>query len=249
MTTVTLSCPECRRENEPERIYCHQCGARLDRSGLAAHKPSLEGTDQIHRRLRRMFNPQRGRLRRVSFAFGKVLLGACVAAGVVEMILPADIGPVSKDMQIPPQINFDLENAAVYHRPAQLRYTQKEVNAYLAYTLKGKQRRLGKSVLKLDRTVVGLGEGRCTVTVERSVFGYPIYQRASYALNLKGGKIAVSYKGGWIGQLPIAPSIMPYAGIVFADVWSVFKRERNLIVRMSGIEFHDGYVILTAPTH
>ena len=60
-----LICPECRHENEPERIYCHNCGARLDRSGLAAaDKPPQEGATQAYQRLRKMFDPQRGKLRR-----------------------------------------------------------------------------------------------------------------------------------------------------------------------------------------
>src|SRR5207248_2542951 len=36
-TPVQLTCPECRRDNEAERIYCHDCGARLDRSALAGY--------------------------------------------------------------------------------------------------------------------------------------------------------------------------------------------------------------------
>ena len=31
-TTATIICPDCRNENEFERIYCHDCGAKLDRS-------------------------------------------------------------------------------------------------------------------------------------------------------------------------------------------------------------------------
>src|SRR6516225_2034765 len=34
-TPIQLTCPDCQRENEAERIYCHDCGARLDRSALA----------------------------------------------------------------------------------------------------------------------------------------------------------------------------------------------------------------------
>ena len=33
-----LICPDCQHENELERIYCHNCGARLDRTGLIKEK-------------------------------------------------------------------------------------------------------------------------------------------------------------------------------------------------------------------
>ena len=39
---IKLVCPECQRQNEPERIYCHDCGARLDRSALAKVAPKVE---------------------------------------------------------------------------------------------------------------------------------------------------------------------------------------------------------------
>ena len=37
MNTITkLICPECRHENEAERVYCHDCGARLNKPAAAA---------------------------------------------------------------------------------------------------------------------------------------------------------------------------------------------------------------------
>src|SRR5207244_11163987 len=56
-TTITLTCPECRHENEIERIYCHSCGARLDRSALSARKmPKTEAPEEIQKRLQGIFN-------------------------------------------------------------------------------------------------------------------------------------------------------------------------------------------------
>ena len=43
---IKLVCPECQRQNEPERIYCHDCGARLDRSALAKVAPKMEAPEQ-----------------------------------------------------------------------------------------------------------------------------------------------------------------------------------------------------------
>ena len=40
---MTLICPECRCENDPKRIYCHDCGARLDRSVLARALANIDG--------------------------------------------------------------------------------------------------------------------------------------------------------------------------------------------------------------
>lgn len=59
-TAPKLLCPECQRENESERVYCHDCGARLDRSAVA---PTKEPPKDTHKRLKKFFDPQRARIR------------------------------------------------------------------------------------------------------------------------------------------------------------------------------------------
>jgi hypothetical protein len=244
-----LICPECRHENEPERIYCHNCGARLDRSGLAAaDKPAQEGATQAHQRLRKMFDPQRGKLRRTFFNASKLILAACATAAIVEMISPPEVLPPANTVGLSTQINFELENAILYHRPPQLQYTQDQVNAYFGFALKSKQKSLDKPLLTFKRAFVAFREGACDITVERSLYGYSLYSRASYRVAVNEGKIAASNNGGWIGRLPIFPQLMQVADIIFADLWSALDRERKLVAKMAGIELHDGSVILATPS-
>ena len=85
MTTkqmIKLVCPECQRQNEPERIYCHDCGARLDRSALAKVAPKLEAPEQTHKRLKRLLDPTRARMKHMFFQASKMILGACAMARV-----------------------------------------------------------------------------------------------------------------------------------------------------------------------
>ena len=79
MTTsmTKLVCPECRHENEPERVYCHSCGAKLDRSAVTVRKEPVKDTRQ---RVRKMFDPQRARIRFLFFKTSKLILGACAAS-------------------------------------------------------------------------------------------------------------------------------------------------------------------------
>ena len=243
-----LICPECQRENEPERIFCHQCGARLDRSALVSQKPQRERPEQARQRLQHMLDPQRGRLRRLFFKFSKVVLGAAVAAALIEVILPPNnVPPAAHAIGLPREINFDLEKVMVSHQPAQLQYTQEQVNEYLGSALKSKQASLNKPLLNFNRVFVDFGENNsCTITMERSLFGYSLFQRASYEVKLNNGKILASNKGGWLGQLPIHPEAMKLAEFLFADLWSALDRERKLVAKLSGIEIHAGSVTLTA---
>src|SRR5882762_5994149 len=114
MTTTTtmtkLVCSECRHENEAERIYCHNCGERLDRSVVAAKQ---KGTDpqEAHRRLQKMLGPP-NRTRQNFFAVSKLALAAAVVAALVEIALPPELPAPTK--ATPQQIDLDLENAVSF---------------------------------------------------------------------------------------------------------------------------------------
>lgn len=241
-----LICPECQRENEAERLFCHSCGARLDRSALVAQKSQREKPEQAHKRLQRMLDPQRGKLRRLFFSFAKVVLGAAAAAALVEIALPPNVPPAADRVGLPREINFDLEKAMISHQPPQFQYTQEQVNGYLNYALKSKQASLNKPLLTFKRVIVDLGENNiCTIAMERSLFGYSLFQRASYQVKLNDGKISTEGKGCWLGRLPIDPKAMNVTDSLFADLWSALDRERKLVGKMGGLEIHDGVVILS----
>ncbi|PZR71837.1 MAG: hypothetical protein DLM73_14925 [Chthoniobacterales bacterium] len=243
---IKLVCPECRRENEPERIYCHDCGARLDRSALAKVASKGEDVKDTQRRLRQMFDPGRIKLRLLFFKVSKIVLGACAVAALIQMALPPDVPPRTKPGtgEFPPQINMDLENAAMNHNAAPLRYTEAQVNAYLAGALKSKQAALSK-VFDFERALVNFDENVCRVTAERSLFGYSFFSATSSKVALENGKLTASNIGGSIGRMPIHPAVMQYADIMFSDLWSALEREKKAVAKMGSIEFHPQAVVLT----
>ena len=246
MTTTTtmtkLVCGECRHENEAERIYCHNCGERLDRSAAAARKPMVDPTE-THRRLQKMLEPP-SRVRHNFFAVSKLALAAVAAAALVEMALPPELPAPTKIVS--PQIDLDLENAHL--RPSPLEYSQDQINAYLTYRLISKKKALTYPFLTFVRATASFREGACTIGVERSLFGYSIFSRTSHRVDTSAGKIATTNVGGWIGRLPIHPVIMQFGDIIFADLWSALDRERKLIGKMGAVNFHESSVTITAPT-
>ena len=84
-----LVCTECRHENEAERIYCHNCGERLDRSAVSAQKKAQD-PQEVHRRLQKMLGPP-NMARRNFFTVSKLALAAAVVAALVEIALAAGI--------------------------------------------------------------------------------------------------------------------------------------------------------------
>jgi hypothetical protein len=241
---IKLICPECRRENEAERIYCHDCGARLDRTALAKEPPKGEDVKETQRRLKNMLDPSRAKMRLMFFKVSKLILGALAAAAIIQMILPPDVPARVKTGEFPPQINLDLENAAMNHSQVPLRYTEAQVNAYLGNALKSKQSALSSSVLQFERAVVTFDETVCRITVERSLLGFSFFTTTSTKVALQDGKVIASNNGGSIGRLPIHPLIMKYADPVFGDLWAALDRERKSVAKMNAIEFHPQAVVL-----
>src|SRR5438094_5638995 len=248
MTTTTtmtkLVCAECRHENESERIYCHNCGERLDRSAVFAKRKAQDPQEE-HRRLQKMLGPP-NMARRNFFTVSKLALAAAVVAALVEMAQTPELPAPTK--AVPPQMDLDLENAASHQKPGPLEYSQEQVNAYLAYRLITKKKALNEPLLTFVRATVSLSEGRCTIGMERELFGYSIFSRASYRVDVNGGKIAATNVGGWIGRFPIHRAIMRFGDIIFADLWYALERERKLIAKMEAVSFHDGSITITPPS-
>jgi hypothetical protein len=240
---MKLICPECRRENEAERIYCHDCGARLDRGSLAKIAPKGENAKETQRRLRTLLDPQRAKMRLMFFKISKLVLGAFAAAAVIQMIVPPDAPPRPKSSEFPPQINLDIENAAMNQSSPPLQYTEAQVNAYLASALKSKQAALSK-LLQFERAFVNFDESVCRVTAQRSLFGLSVFTTTSSKVTLENGKLKASNNGGKIGRLQIHPLLMKYAEPIFGDLWAALDRERKAVAKMNAIEFHPQAVVL-----
>jgi hypothetical protein len=240
---MKLICPECRRENEAERIYCHDCGARLDRSSLAKIAPKGEDAKETQRRLRTMLDPQRAKMRQMFFKISKVVLGAFAAAGVIQMIIPPDAPPRPKSGEFPPQINLDIENAAMNQNSPPLQYTEAQVNAYLGSALRTKQAALSK-LLQFERAFVSFDESVCRITAQRSLFGLSVFTTTSSRVTLENGTLKASNNGGKIGRLKIHPFLMKYADPLFTDLWAALDRERKAVAKMNAIEFHPQAVVL-----
>ena len=117
---IKLICPECQHENEAERIYCHDCGARLDRSAVGSRISQKEGIDETRRRVRKLFDPTALKIRLRFFRIAKLILGAVALAALIQMILPPDVPQPTKTGLALSQINFDLENAIAHRGPTQL---------------------------------------------------------------------------------------------------------------------------------
>jgi len=239
-----LACSDCQYENESERIYCHNCGARLDRSAIARANVA-EGVDEsTQKHLKKMFDSGSGRAGRAAVMLGKVLLGACVAAALIEMILPPDLPLPPKNYGFAPMIGMDMVSAISSHQAASLVYSEEQINSYIGSNLHRKDSPAKEGVFPLVRIFVQLDEGICRINIERQFYGLSIYSGGSYRVAIGNGKVSGEATGGYIGHMPIHPKLMKYADLLLQKAWDALARERNSVARFAGIEFHPQSVTL-----
>ena len=250
MTTTTtatkLLCPECRRENEPERVYCHDCGTRLDRSAVRYKKEPIQDT---HKRVKRMFDPTRAKIRAWFFTICRLLLGAGVLAAFVDLFLPPDVPPPDKKPVLVSSVRFDLESMATKHQPSKIQVNEETANGLIASVVKSKHARLDKPLLQFSRGLVTFQEGRCSVTAERLLFGYwSVYTTCGLVPELKNGRLTAKIESGRVGRLPIHPKLAKFMGVTLSDLAFALDSDLRLVAKVGAIDLHDKNLTLTAVT-
>jgi hypothetical protein len=241
-----VACTECRRENEIERIYCHDCGARLERKAVQKIVPKK---DDVHKRVKKLFDPQRAKLRALFFKISKLALAAFGSAALTVMALPPELPEVPAASKNAPLVNlpsvaFDLERVLDRHEPTLVKYSEEQANLFLSSNLKSKKPALDKPFLEFKRAVAVFREGTASVTMERAIFGYSVFTTIDFGPQSNGGKAGVKATGGHIGRMPIHPEIAKYMNYLFLDLWGTLDHERKLASRVTSAEFHDKNVVL-----
>jgi hypothetical protein len=235
--SIKLVCPECRHENLAERIYCHNCGTKLDRSAVRRKKEPIEDT---HKRVKRMFDPTRAKMRAWAVAFGKTVFAAGLVALIVDMVLPPELPPAKKSQIMISSLRFDLESMTTKGQPPQKQISEEEANGFLTSALKPKQAALDKPLLPFKRAVVAFHESGCLITTERSLSDYwPVYTSVSFKPELKSGKLSGKIDGGRIGRLPIHPKLAQFMGVMFGDVVKALDLDLKQVTKLGAIEVHE----------
>lgn len=240
-----LICPDCQHENETERIYCHSCGARLDRTKLAPTAVALGDSDiKTQKHLKKLLQGGQGDAKRAAVKLAKVVLGAVCLAALIVMLLPPDLPPAIKNYTFAPMINMDMVSATSSHQGVSLVYNEEQVNAYIASTLRRKDSPANQGYFPLRSVRVRFEEGVCAIHTERQLLGYSVYSGSSYRVKIADGKIISSSNNGYVGRMPIHPAVMKFGDILLQKAWDSLARERASVAKLASIEFHPQSVTL-----
>lgn len=241
MSTATLICKQCNFENEPERVYCHNCGAKLDRSLLPPEATKREDPVVVQERVRKLIKPGGvSPWKRIKNFLASVIVGALLAAIFVISRAPDGAPNLSQEtvMDAPP-ITDDMEGQQQIAGAHLLRYTDDQVNAFLQSSLRSKDK---DSTVKFERAYVHFDEGVCRITTQESIFGLSLYATTERTVSVQNGSIVSHSLGGAFGRLPISAKIMTSLEAAFAPLWKVLDHDRKLVSQMRSITFHRGSV-------
>ncbi len=249
MATTTLVCKQCNFENEPERVYCHNCGAKLDRSLLPPEASKRSDPVVVQERVRKMVSPRRGMgLRWLRNLFLSVLIAAVLGLVIVMLRPPDDIPEVTKEAAMDaPAITDDMEAMTSQSAATSKGYREQDVNAFLQSTIHGKPASSsGVSPLKFERAYVHFDEGVVRITYVQSIFGFPLYATTADTVAIQGGQVVAKPVAGSLGRVKLPAQVMPALGNLFAPLWKVLERDKNLVAKMDSITFHKGQVIMAS---
>lgn len=245
-SATNLACEQCGHENEAERVYCHSCGAKLDRSLLPkgdGKDGQTETAEQARKRIADMTNPSQGSnvLREIKTAANVLVYSAILAAIFLVTQKPDGVPEVSKGL-LERSVAADLMDALDSPQPRRVDFTEAELNAHLQQILKPKPG--DSSILEFKRAYLTLQPGVIDVGSEQSLFGLPLYSDVRYGIGTKDGKPAPTMLGGHFGRLAVHPLAMPYLDFFFQKLWAALARERKQLEGMQRVIVQKGAVTL-----
>ncbi|HEY3900370.1 MAG TPA: zinc ribbon domain-containing protein [Chthoniobacter sp.] len=249
----TIPCEQCGYSNEPERVYCHNCGSKLDRSLLPkAESKAVEHPEKVRKRVEKMTNPRAGWFwHEVKTLFKVVFFSALLAAAVDFGWPPEDLPDTSKKPDEIRLVSSDMMEALGSPTPARVSFSDADINQYLKQKMNKPQDTMIPGV-QLAQAYVACKPGVLHIFEEFSAFGLPTYARIDFKLTVKDGKFTTNIVGAAFGRLSIDPQLMQYAGAQqtvdypFGTLWTTLQRERKQMDKIQSITVGDGRIDLVS---
>lgn len=198
---MALRCNDCGYDNDPTRVYCHNCGVRLDRGAAPAPPPTGFTPAAELAKLRKPRAPVPwGRYFR---ALGRLAVLAALVAGVVLALLPPrDVPPpVAPDEGLASRLSGLLGDASSADEARAFGLRAAEVNRWLVSTVQLEE---SSGVVKLNprRLYAVPGEGRLRVGLEAGLpWQAPVFFEGDYVPVRDGAGYVLEPRGYSIGRL------------------------------------------------
>jgi hypothetical protein len=236
-----LTCSQCGFENEPERVYCHNCGTKLDRSLLPKDTTSAEDNLAASRkRIKKMTNPGKG-WTEVKTGFN-TLVWAVLVAALYLLFSPPERPPLTRDKEAGANlISVMIEDALGSPAAGVLQFSEADISQHMRTRVKAVE---VIPLLEFKRAYARLDDGQITVGVEQDVFGITtVCSSVDYQLKVIDGQFVATKVGQHFGRLGFDPRI-PKVDSIFQPLWAAMKREKPLIDRVQQVTITKDRVVV-----
>lgn len=243
-----LICQKCGYDNELGRIFCHQCGTKLD---LDAIKPVSRGGKSLKSRKGRLTG---GKLIRHGIELAFLLFLVC--AGYLMLTTPAIPTKLSDDVFFSAEKKFNvLERVAFGKKAATVEVTLAELNGYLS-TVQGAKTN-PKWGFVTDRMWAEFHPKAVTFHLLLDMhLGDLITKRVSISWTgqpkIKEGAIKFIGDDGKVGQLtwPVAlVNLLGFHDRTFSQIIDKMPREQEVLSRMNRIDIQADRALITYEPH
>jgi hypothetical protein len=230
----SLTCAQCGFLNEVERVYCHNCGEKLDRSVLPREDDTKarESIKKTQKRIKKMTNPGSGVRSRELKAGAKVLIYSVLSAALILVVHKPDDIPDPRADPGPRVLSSELAAALDSGHSRQLVFSEAEVNAHLLSVVKAKPGSESIPGVKFVRAFTQLQPGLCRVGIQQSLWGFPFYSTIAYNVEVKDGAFSATQVGGSFGRLPVPARVMRFLDLSFRKVWAALGREQEQLAHV-----------------
>ncbi len=240
---ANLTCAECGFVNEAERVYCHNCGKKLDRTLLPKEDAKVgESATKARKRIQKMTNPGASPMMREVKTLLRTLFWAAAVAVVILGTRQPDGVPDTRPTLASRMIQSELLEAVSSPVPRALAFSEADINQHFR-SFKAKE---GTTIpgVKFERAYVNLLPGVVRTCTQTSLWGYPFYAGIAHRLEVKEGKFLAPVVGGNFGRVQVHPLAMQYLDWGFRTLWPALKREHEHMQRMQSILVEKGKITL-----
>jgi hypothetical protein len=241
-----LTCEKCFHQNEKERVYCHNCGEKLDRSVLPKpeEEKEYEKPEETQKRVKKLMDPHRGWLRRDAKIFLQVVVFAAVVATFFLFWQSPDFVPPLKPDELPLRYaNDEWRDAMAVRAPRRVTLTDAQINYDLARMIK-----IGESSIpgfKFDRPFVHCEPGIITITAQYSMWDMPMYCSISYHPAVKNGVFSAEVIGVHFGRLGVDPKAKAVGELALGAVFKAFDEDAKQFSRLAEVTVDEGTITFT----
>lgn len=205
-------CISCGFENDSTRVFCQNCGERLERvEGAPAPVQPHRYTDKSAQPVRQ----RSGLLMLISALFSGIFhlaLVAAIAAALIQMIRTPDDLPAVVAARAPSAsiLAADIRAAVESSYPRSFEISQEAANNFLAARVEGAPENPQAWRAVFSRAYVIMQTGNLTLGIEQKIKNYPLYLQLRLEPRENAGKATLKPVGGSIGRLPLPDFLVSF---------------------------------------